>query len=162
MNQELIGQLLGFIMAHSAAIGDSLEADELLVPFVITENKGERKSLEFEADTQELAVAKAEQKLTELSNDVEAWSYSQDGLVTLEDGSKQDVFFFKIWSKGMSEPLQAYQMYQKHPFKLIGSVQILNYVESGLSADDQEAFIVGLHNGISAHPTGSEKWESWF
>lgn len=162
MNHELIGQLLGFIMAHSAAIGDSLELNELLVPFVITENKGERISLEFEADTQELAVAKAEKKLAELSNDVDAWSYSQDGLVTLQDGSKQDVFFYKIWSKGMSEPLQAYQMYQKHPFKLIGNVRILNYTESGLSADHQEAFIAGLDNGISAHPNGNEKWESWF
>jgi hypothetical protein len=162
LNHELVGQLLGFIMAHSAAIGDSLEANELLVPFVITENEGERKNVEFEADTQELAVAKAEKKLTELTNSVDSWSYCQDGLVTLQDGSKQDVFFYKILSKGMSESLQAYQMYQKQPFKLIGNIQILNYTESGLSADQQEAFIAGLDNGISAHPTGSEKWESWF
>lgn len=159
MNHELVGQLLGFIMAHSAAIGDSLEVNELLVPFVILENGSERSSIDFEAETQELAVSLAEKKLPELNKTYESWSYSQDGLVTLQDGTKQDVFFYKIWTRGMPEPLQAYQMYQKHPFKLLGNVQIINYAESGLSAEQQEAFIKGLDSGINSHPTGSNKWE---
>jgi hypothetical protein len=96
-----------------------------------------------------------------LSATVDAWSYSQDGLITLDDGSQQDVFVFKVRAEGMSEPLQAYQMYQKHPFKLLGNVQIQNYSEAGLLSEQQADFIDGLDAGIDAHPTGSQKWESW-
>lgn len=161
LKHEVIGQILGFIMAHSAAIGDSLAEHELMVPYVITIDNGKRESIEFEAETQQQAVIAAEKKISELSQSVEAWSYSQDGLVTLDNGEKQDVFFFKIWVKGMSEPLQAYQMYRKHPFKLIGNIQILNYFESGLLANEQEHFSLGINEGIESHPTGSKKWESW-
>ena len=161
MKHEVIGQILGFIMAHSAAIGDSLAQHELMVPYVITVNNGKRENIEFEAETQQQAVNAAEKKLSELSQSVDAWSYSQDGLVTLDSGEKQDVFFFKVWVKGMSEPLQAYQMYRKHPFKLSGNIQILNYSESGLLSQEQELFAEGINEGIEAHPTGSKKWESW-
>ena len=161
LKHELIGQILGFIMAHSAAIGDSLAEHELMVPYIITINNGKRESIEFEAETQQQAVNAAEKKLSELSLSVEAWSYSQDGLVTLDNGEKQDVFFFKVWTKGMSEPLQAYQMYRKQPFKLIGNIQILNYSESGLLANMQKQFSAGINEGIESHPTGSKKWESW-
>lgn len=157
LKREVIGQILGFIMAHSAAIGDSLAEHELMVPYVITINNGKRESMEFEAETQQQAVSTAEKKLPELSRSVEAWSYSQDGLVTLDNGEKQDVFFFKVWAKGMSEPLQAYQMYKKYPFKLIGNIQILNYSESGLLAKEQEQFSAGINQGIESHPTGSKK-----
>lgn len=148
-------------MAHSAAIGDSLAENNFMVPYVITINNGKRESMEFEAETQQQAVNAAEKKLPKLSRSVEAWSYSQDGLVTLDSGEKQDVFFFKVWVKGMSEPLEAYQMYQKTPFKLEGNIQILNYSESGLLADKQDQFSVGINEGIESHPTGSKKWESW-
>ena len=162
MKHEVIGQILGFIMAHSAAIGDSLEQHQLMVPYAITVNNGKRESIEFEAETQQQAVNAAEKKLSELSKSVEAWSYSHDGLVTLDSGEKQDVFLFKVWVKGMSEPLQAYQMYRKYPFKLLGNIQIQNYSESGLLAKEQEKFITGINEGIESHPTGSKKWESWF
>ena len=161
MKHEVIGQILGFIMAHSAAIGDSLAEHELMVPYAITINNGKRESMEFEAETQQQAVNAAEKKLLELSRSVEAWSYSQDGLVTLDNGEKQDVFFFKVWAEGMSEPLQAYQMYKKHPFKLIGNIQILNYSESGLLTKEQEQFSAGINQGIESLPTGSKKWALW-
>jgi hypothetical protein len=161
LKHEVIGQILGFIMAHSAAIGDSLAQHELMVPYVITINNGKRESIEFEAETQQQGVNTAEKKLSELSQSVEAWSYSQDGLVKLDSGEKQDVLFFKVWVKGMSEPLEAYQMYRKYPFKLIGNIQILNYSESGLLSQGQEQFSEGINEGIESHPTGSKKWESW-
>ena len=61
----------------------------------------------------------------------------------------------------MSEPLQAYQMYKKHPFKLIGNIQILNYSESGLLTKEQEQFSAGINQGIESLPTGSKKWALW-
>ena len=161
MNHEFVGQVLGFIVANSAAIGDALEADELMVPYVISIKDGKREITDFESDTQELSVKLAESELAKLSESVDAWSYSRDGLITLDNGEKQDVFLFKIWAKGMSQPLEAYQMYEKSTFKLIGNVKILNYVETGLSAEHQDDFVDGLDEGIAAHPIGNQQWESW-
>ena len=107
MKHEVIGQILGFIMAHSAAIGDSLAQDELMVPYVITVKNGKRESVEFEAETQQQAINAAEKKLSELSHSVEAWSYSHDGLVTLDSGEKQDVFSLKC---GLRECLSRYRL----------------------------------------------------
>lgn len=159
---ELAAKLLGFIMAHSALIGDSLQPGELLVPYVIIENAGKREVLEFEAETQQIAVQNAENKLKSLIGSVDAWAYSQDGLITLEDGKKQDVFLIKVWVKGLKEPLQAYQMYTPHPFKLIGNVQILNYENSGLSLNEVTQFESSLSEGINSHKSAAIKWNSWF
>ncbi len=159
---ELTAKLLGFIMAHSALIGDSLQPGELLVPYVIIENAGKREVLEFEAETQQIAVQNAENKLKSLIGSVDAWAYSQDGLITLDDGKKQDVFLIKVWVKGLKEPLQAYQMYAPHPFKLIGNVQILNYESSGLSLNEATQFERSLREGIHSHKNAAIKWNSWF
>ncbi|TLU64198.1 hypothetical protein FE810_12925 [Thalassotalea litorea] len=161
MDHENIGQLLGFIVAHSASIGDELKERELMVPFVISVLDNHPTVIDFEAETQEMAVNNAEAKLAELSLSADAWSYAQDGMVTMDDGSEQDVYFYKVWLNGMVEPLLAYQMYQKYPFKLKGNVQILNYVEAGLSPDLQEPLINGLNVGISSHDTANQKWDSW-
>jgi hypothetical protein len=161
MNNELIGKLLGFVMAHSALIGDSLEPGELMVPYVIFEQSGKRKVIDFEADTQELAVENADKKLIELSSKEGVWAYSQDGLITTENGNKQDGFFFKVWTPGMTKALEAYQMYDSTPFKLVGSIQILNFEETGLDIDTTEEFINALTDGISSHPSAGQKWESW-
>jgi len=163
VNNEFIGQLLGFIMAHSASIGDELKEGELLVPYVITNSlEGERELFNFESDTQENAVMTAKEKLAEFSKTEFSWSYSQDGFITLENGERQDVFLFNIWAKGMNEPLEAYQLYSSSPFKLIGNIQVLNFEDTGLDTKNTEAFIKGLDEGISFHPTGSKKWDSWF
>lgn len=159
---ELVAKLLGFIMAHSALIGDSLQPGELLVPYVIIENNGKREVKEFEAETQQLAVDNASKYLNSLINTVDAWAYSQDGVVTLEGGKKQDVFLIKVWVNGLKEPLQAYQMYNPHPFKLIGNVQVLNFENTGLSLKDAKLFEVSLSEGINSHKSASIKWNSWF
>lgn len=162
MNHEFIGNILGFILAHTAAIGDVLEKDELLVPYVITINDGKRSSTEFESETQTQAIENAEKQFFSLVSSNVTSSLARDALITLKDGKKQDIFLFKIWVEGLNKPIEAYQMYQKYPFKLIGHIQIVNYIESGLSPDEQQKFISGLDSGINEHPTGSKKWESWY
>lgn len=161
MNNEIVGKLLGLVMAHSALIGNSLEPGELMVPYVITEQSGKREIINFEADSQEQAVDNANKTLIELTSKDGAWAYSQDGLITTENGNKQDVYFFKIWAKGMTNPLEAYQMYDSTPFKLVGNIQILNFDETGLDMDKTEEFITALTDGINSHPTAGDKWESW-
>jgi hypothetical protein len=157
----MVGQLLGFIMAHSALIVSSLGDGELLVPYIIVETEAGRDVLNFEAESQQQAVNLALARLSTLTQEVDAWSYSQDSLVTLDDGTKQDALFFKVWVRGMSEPLEVYQMYATAPFKRVGNIRVLDFSQSGLDVSDTEAFIRGVDQGIEMHPTAGDKWESW-
>ena len=117
---ELIGNIVGLILAHSAYIGSGQDG-ELMVPYVIFQSGENRDLQNFEAETQQQAVDLAHEAIEKHQNSVDAWAYAQEGLVTLEDGSKQDVYLIKAWGEGLSEPIQLYQVFQPKPFKLIRS-----------------------------------------
>ncbi len=159
---NLVGKALGFIMAHSALIGSSLEKGQLMVPYIVIEKDGHRTSTEFEADTQGEAVEKASNAFKKLMLNSDLIAFAQEGLVTLESGEKQDVYFFKVWTHGMNEPLEAYQMFNPIPFSLVGNVQILNFPESGLDLDKAEEFAENLNVGIESHRTAGALWMGWF
>ncbi|KFZ36655.1 hypothetical protein HR45_15285 [Shewanella mangrovi] len=161
MDHEYIGQLLGFTLAHSASVVETLEQDQAMVPFAITMQEDQQELVNFEAETQEQAVQQAEAKLAEFSNTFSAWCYGQEGMITLED-TPVHVMYFKVWLKGMTAPLEAYQPIQKSPFKLLGNIQIQNFVEAGLEQAQGESFIAGLNQGIDIHPATASRWDSWF
>ncbi|XPF94987.1 hypothetical protein ACM9HF_02945 [Colwellia sp. RE-S-Sl-9] len=158
-----VGKIVGLVLAHSVLIGSELQEGELLVP-VVTYQQGENRSIKtFEADTQEEAVVLGQEFLNSLSDKSDSWAYVQDGLITLPNGNKQDVYYIKAWAKGMSEPMELYQMYTAQPFTLIENIKVLNYADTGLSAEDADSFIAALEQGIYSHPSASKQdLEKWF
>ena len=161
MNVDLIGNIVGLILAHSAYIGSGQDG-ELMVPYAIFQAGENREVKNFEAETQQQAVELAHEAIDKYQHLVDAWAYAQEGVVTLEDGSKQDVYLIKAWIQGVSEPIQLYQMFKPKPFKLIGNIKILNFEDAGFELEQAEAFHSALDAGITSHNKANEKWESWF
>lgn len=160
MDHEYIGQLLGFTLAHSASVVEPLQVNEAMVPYAITFKDDEQDLVNFEADTQQEAVDKAEQQLAEFVNSKDAWAYSQEGV--LGDGEQEvSVLYFKVWLNGMKAPLEAYQAFSKAPLKLLGNIQIQNYVNTGLLEAETDNFIAGLNQGVDIHPTAGARWDEW-
>jgi hypothetical protein len=158
-----VGKIIGLVLAHSVLIGSDLNESELLVPVVIYYQGENREIKAFEAETQQDAVNLAQEFLSSLSAKSDSWAYVQDGLITLPNGKKQDVYFIKGWAKGMSEPLELYQMYNTQPFKLVENIKVLNYSDTGLSDEDADSFIVALDEGIFSHPSATkQELEKWF
>jgi hypothetical protein len=159
----VIGKIVGLVLAHSVLIGSDLQEGELLVPLVIYYQGENREIKTFAADTQENAVILGQQFLSTLSEKSDSWAYVQDGLITLKNGNKQDVYYIKAWAKGMSKPLELYQMYNTQPFKLVDNIKILNYAETGLTPEDADSFVAALDEGIFSHPSAIEEdLEKWF
>ncbi len=162
MTTEIIGQIVGLILAHSALIGSEQAEGELMVPYAIVQKDGSQEVVDFEASSQQEAVGLANKAIEKFQKTADAWAFAQEGLITLDSGEKQDVYFIKAWTKGMSEPLRLYQMFQPQPFKLLDNIKILNFDDTGLKMENANKFISALDTGIASHPTASEKWESWF
>ena len=160
MDHEYIGQLLGFTLAHSASVVEPLQVNEAMVPYAITFKDDEQDLVNFEADTQQEAVNKAEQQLAEFVNSKDAWAYSQEGVLG-EGDDEVSVLYFKVWLKGMKLPLEAYQAFSKAPLKLLGNIQIQNYVATGMQEAETESFIAGLNQGVDIHPTAGSRWDEW-
>lgn len=160
MDHEYIGQLLGFTLAHSASVVDTLTAEQAMVPYAITFQNDEQSLINFEADTQQQAVAQAQAQLEQLSQTADAWTYSQEGVIN-DEQQQVSVLYFKVWLKGMTVALEAYQAYSKAPFKLLGNIQVQNFNETGMQPSETETFIAGLNQGVDIHPTAATHWDSW-
>jgi hypothetical protein len=87
----VVGKIIGLVLAHSVLIGSDLQEGELLVPLVIYHQGENRVIKTFEADTQQNAVILGQKFLSSLSEKSDSWAYVQDGLITLSNGSKQDL-----------------------------------------------------------------------
>ena len=98
----------------------------------------------------------------EYQSSVDAWAISHEGLVTLDNGNKQDIYIVKAWVPGLSEPLMIYQMFNSKPFKLIGNIKVLNFEDTGLDMTQAELLHHSLDSGIESHKSANEKWDSWF
>lgn len=157
--EKIAGDLLGTILAQTALVGSRLEKGDLLTPYIV---KGKDKSVVFcEAQTQQEAVNKGEEKIANLTKKSKSWAYTHEGLITLEGGNKQDIYVFKIWVPGMSEPLQAYQMVNPSPFKLVDNIKLMNYLETGLDKNAYGDFLAGLNAAIDANKEAAKNWSSW-
>ena len=163
MISGVIGKIIGLVLAHSVLIGSDLKEGEVLVPLVIYYQGENREIKTFSADTQESAVVLGKKFLSTLSEKSDSWAYVRDGLITLQNGNKQDAYYIKAWAKGMSKPIELYQMYNAQPFALIDNIKVLNYADAGLTAEDSDSFVSALEEGIFSHPSaGEEDLGKWF
>ncbi|MFT5235712.1 MAG: hypothetical protein ACI90A_001075 [Shewanella sp.] len=161
MNIELIGNFVGLTLAHTGFIGSGQDG-ELMVPYLILQSGAKREVQNFEAATQQEAIELAHKAIEEQQASVDAWAYAQEGVVELEDSTKQDVYLIKAWSNDLAEPIELYQMFQSSPFKLMGNIQMLNFEKAGFDMDQAETFMNALNSGILSHKSANENWKSWF
>ncbi len=163
MIAEIVGNLIGLILAHSIYVGSELQEGELVVPKVIYYQDSAKKMEVFEADTQENAVLNAQAFINAFPEDVDSWAYARDGFITLKSGAKQDVYYIKAWAHGMATPLELYQPYQFQPFALEGNIKVLNYEASGLDMGEENVFIDAINSSAFTHPSApKELLERWF
>jgi len=80
-------------------------------------NKGERRLLRFEADTQEQAIARGKAAMQDATSTADAWAFARDGLYE-RGGHKVDVLSVDFWANGMPKPVTLVQEYQ--PFAKSG------------------------------------------
>ncbi|NRD73579.1 hypothetical protein HQQ94_10025 [Shewanella sp. VB17] len=161
MNIELIGNFVGLTLAHTAFIGSGQDG-ELMVPYIILQSGAKREVQNFEAETQQKAIELAHKAIDKQQASVDAWAYAQEGVIELADGTKQDVYLIKAWSNDLAEPIELYQRTQSVPFKLIGSIQMLNFEKAGFTMDQAETFMNALNTGILSHKSANENWKNWF
>ncbi|NVJ61119.1 MAG: hypothetical protein HWE27_12060 [Gammaproteobacteria bacterium] len=163
MMTELLGKIVGLILAHGVLIGNDLPEGELLVPVVIYYEGNSRKLEAFEADTQQEAVDLANQFLNDLPKSVDSWTFIREGAIALSNNEKQDVYYIKAWTQGMSEPMELYQMYNTKPFELVGNIKIINFSETGIKAESASVFTKALYEGVFSHPSDNKEiLRKWF
>ncbi len=139
----------GFAMAHAIAVASTLQQGELICPFVIVSSDGERRSEEFEAETQDDAVSLAWSSFERYKERVDSWALAREGLRS-RDGSKHDVLVVAAWAAGMSEPLVFVQEFRpkgKGGFSLVGALEVPDLPESALTPVGHNFFL-----GIDDHP----------
>ncbi len=162
-NVEIItlGKLTGFILAHSALIGSGQDG-EPLAPYAIYQVGENREAVNYPAETQAIAVQNMESEIAKYQDDVDAWASVQEGHTPSGDGKQIDIYLIKVWVNGLKEPLKIYQAFNPKPFKLIGNIKVLNFEKVGFELSQGQEFNDALDEGITSHPTASDKWESWF
>jgi len=155
--------LAGFVLAHAAWSASDLPKGDLLVPVAVVEVKGERRLLRFEAETQELAIARGKSAMHDAMATADAWAFARDGLVE-RGGHRVDVLSVDFWAKGMTKPVTLVQEYQ--PFARSGKFRIVGdptvVVEGIVQAPAVMASVLeGVRAGIRSHPKVAGLWNSW-
>jgi len=153
---EAVIRHAGFVMAHAALIVSSLEAHELVCPFVVQTTNGRREMLAFESETQDEAVSRAWESL-ERAEQAEVWAMAREGLVSTARG-KADVLLVAAWEPGMHEALVFLQAFQGRggTFQLIGPIECQFEVGINRLVQMRSWF----HAGINEHPK-AERWWGW-
>ena len=154
------GKIAGLILAHTALIGSDQEGVPI-APYAIFESGENREVINYPADSQAEAVETMQAEIQKYQDTVSAWASAQEGYISNND-EQSDIYLIKIWVPGVTEPIKFYQEFNPQPFKLKGNIKILNFEDAGFSLEDGELFHSSLDEGISSHPSASDKWESWF
>jgi hypothetical protein len=147
----------GLVLAHAAAIASVLEPGELICPFAVLTKGENRQSIEFEAETQDEAVALGWESLEKYKEHFDIWAFAREGLVRSANG-KENVLVVASWTHGMSEPAlfsQGFSPVAKGRFCLIGPL-----IVQAQPAAELPRLCELLHAGIAKHPKG-HLWPAW-
>jgi hypothetical protein len=154
---DYVARHAGLVMAQAASIASNLEVGELICPFAVIAKGENRQSVEFEAATQDEAIAKGWDSFQTLKDQVDIWSLAREGLQKGADG-KVDVLVVVAWAHGMQEHAvftQEFSPKSKGAFSLVGPDAIQDQPSSEL-----DRIAISFTEGIQAHPKG-HLWASW-
>lgn len=160
---EIAARFGGFVMAHAALVASDLEEGELVCPFAVIEQAGKRKVMNFEADTQDQAVAQGRASLQQLEAGTTAWAFAHEGLMSTPGAdTQQDVLLVSAWAPGIEEPLLLIQAFNPAPnggFALVGELEI--EVDGSAPAPHVQAVLQAeAMIGVGMHPR-NVPWEAW-
>jgi hypothetical protein len=155
--------LAGFVLAHGAWSVSDLPKGELLCPLAVIETNGNRTLSRFEAETQEVAIARGKSAMMDASKSADAWAFVREGLMP-EGGVKVDVLVVDFWAKGMSAPVTIIQRFEPYStnkkFKIMGEPKV---VIDGVMQSTEKAkdLVQRIEQGISQHPKVKDLWKGW-
>ena len=152
----------GFVLAHAAWIVSDLPDKDLLAPFAVVQQSGQRRLQVFEAPTQAEAITAGKEAMRTRSDSAEAWAFAREG--SFQEGKDQtDVLVIDFWAKGMSAPVTIIQRFQrstKHGrFKLLGEPTLT--VAGEVVTLPRGTIEAQLRPGINQHSKVSSLWDTW-
>lgn len=154
----------GFVLAHAALIASNQDKGELICPFAVVAKDDNRQLIDFEAATQEEAVAKGKASLDEYREHVDFWSFAREGLYSVIDqpGPKTDVLLVSAWAPGMIDTIEIMQQFVPSypgPFVLLGEPDI--FIDGKVQREEAATSVRSLvSEGIKQHPKGN-RWATW-
>jgi hypothetical protein len=156
MITEAAAKHAGRVMAHAAAIASVSRPGELICPFVVVTEGENRRSIEFESETQDQAVDRAWSSLEEYRDHVDLWAMAREGLIAGETG-KDDVLVVAAWAPEMSDAVVFTQRFRPNAqgFAIVGPLMIGK--ELGAEA---QLVAQWFSDGIAEHPKGKH-WATW-
>jgi hypothetical protein len=149
----------GLVMMQAASIASVLQEEELICPFIVITKGSNQQSIEFEAGTQDQAIAEGWDSLEKYKDKLDLWAFAREGLRKgLSKGPqvKSDVLVVAAWTHGMVEPVvftQEFLPRAKGGFALLGPIVLQDTVET-------VGFAAAFTKGIDKHPKG-HLWNSW-
>ena len=156
MITEAAAKHAGLVMAHAAAIASALEPGELICPFVVVTKGENRRSVEFESETQDQAVDRAWSSLAEYRGHIDLWAMAREGLIAGQTG-KDDVLVVAVWAPEMSDAVVFTQRFRPKAqgFAIVGPLTM----EKEMGAESQ-LVARWFSEGIAEHPKG-KYWGMW-
>ncbi len=117
-----------------------------MCPFAVITRGANRQSIEFEAESQDEAIAEPWASLDELRDNVDLWAMAREGLLSTSSG-KFDALVVAAWGCGMPEATPFVQRFigRGETFRLAGPVE----VQSELSPDELSTWRRWFHEGIN-------------
>jgi hypothetical protein len=150
-----------FVLAHCAAIAATNEPGDLICPFAVFTENGHRRSVDFESQTQDEAVAKGWIHFEQVAENVEYWALGREGFYNFADG-RADVLVVTAWKQGMESAftlLHRFRPTSTGAFQLVGSTELL--INGVLFTQPDHPFLTkAIQEGIASHPKGA-LWETW-
>lgn len=154
-------EFAGYVLMHCSNLADGNRTGELVCPFAIVEEEGERQVIEFEADTQEAAVERGQASLDDYRDSAERWGFAREG-VYQAGGRTYDVLVATVWIEGMEESASIIQKFGRddaHALYMIGTPELITH--RGDTAHHVVAWDrADLLKGVASHPRG-DKWAQW-
>lgn len=154
-------EFAGYVLLHCANLADGNRKGELVCPFAIVEGEGDRQVVEFEADTQEEAVARGLASLEEYRYSAERWGFAREG-VYHTNGRNHDVLVATVWIEDMTEPASVIQKFGRDD---AGALYLIGTPDLVMQQGDTARHVLDwakadLMKGVASHPRG-DKWVQW-
>lgn len=156
----------GFTLAHAVWNVSDLTAADLLAPLAVIQERGERRLVRFEADSQEEAISRGKAATEEASASAEAWAFAREGLWRPhgEGAPPQDVLLMDFWGTPMKTPASILQPFQRMaegaPFQLL-SEPIFVVDGRMMQSEDAGPLLAVLDEGIQSHGAVAPHWQGW-
>lgn len=156
LNIEALAFYTGYAFCQAVNVQNVIEADALMVPFVVHWKGFQPTAIPYSAPTQAEAVALAMSAREHQSSEFTGWSFGRDGLVTLSNGSKHDVLLIEASVPGIQEPIMLYQLYKQKPFTLVEHFNFQNHPQIRRTQEENAEFMVYFRRGLVSHPFGEK------